>query len=317
MGNYQSNLNNYFIDSQSLTWTKTYLHIGAQINAHHTESGKTALHNANLEQGQYLLQHGANPNAKDHEMRTPLITSQTPEMTQLLLEHNADPDAQDINDCTALFYASFEQATILLDHDADPLILDNYKRTPLMHPCSLEKAELLIQHKVNVKATDQNNGNALIWLAQTEPEMPSINMLLFLLDHGCDPNVVTYNNKTVFHLFKRPMAIEILLDYGANPYLRIGRKMAINQVKDPITYKIMLAHIRSDDTLDKQLILARTPQKTQKLLEQGANPNKMLRTNNSAFPVISALLLAETDVQKKILQKALQKPSNNTTGSSH
>jgi serine/threonine-protein phosphatase 6 regulatory ankyrin repeat subunit A/serine/threonine-protein phosphatase 6 regulatory ankyrin repeat subunit B len=269
----------YATERGSLEFVKCLVEHGADVNAK-DEKNKTALHYAterrdsemvrysiyfppvtkqlpSLELVKYLVEHGADVNAKDEKNKTALhyaterrdsvyfspVTKQLPslELVKYLVEHGADVNAKDEKNKTALHYAaergSLENVKYLVEHGADINAKDEKNKTALHYATesrdsemvsdsiyflsvtkqlpSLELVKYLVEHGADVNAKDEKNMTALHYAAI----LYLSEIFMYLVEHGADINEKDENNRTALHYAAERGLLEIvkyLVKHGAD-----------------------------------------------------------------------------------------------------
>ncbi|HYG36036.1 MAG TPA: ankyrin repeat domain-containing protein [Clostridia bacterium] len=127
------------------------------------------------------------------------------ETVKNLLRHGTRPNTRDGQGWTLLHHAAYngkpEVARVLLDVGAKTHLKDRQGFTPLHwavyesagNPGSAETAKLLVARGADVNARDMEGSTPLFWtMWQGDSKM-----VLFLLDHGADPNLTGKEGLTV------------------------------------------------------------------------------------------------------------------------
>ena len=145
-------LNSYTLDK------KRYVNLKDRLN-------KTCLHYAETaEQTRMLIESKADVNVKEYyNHNTPLHYSRSTLQTKLLVEAKADVNAVESFGCATPLHVSFSasQTKILLDAKADVNIVDGWGSTPL-HECeNADQAKILIEYKANINSVDFNGSTPL------------------------------------------------------------------------------------------------------------------------------------------------------------
>ena len=121
-------------------------------------------------------------------------------MTKLLLDHGADVNARNQNQETPLYCARTEaMAKLLLDHGADVNARNDVQQTPLHNALSSDIARLLVSRGAQLTAVDVVGQNALHKAAYNV----NLDLCLFLVSRGLDPNIADNEGKTALTLFGR------------------------------------------------------------------------------------------------------------------
>ncbi|CAG0884303.1 unnamed protein product [Cyprideis torosa] len=188
----------------------------ANVNAK-TECGETPLLfasrcSSNHSVCEALLAHGADPNITDNEKTSPLHETMLAETATLLIQKKANVNAKTRSGETPLFTATERDCRpvikVLLAHRADPNIAGKHKKIPLHVARSAETAELLIQRKANVNATDKNGKTPLF--AATENDCHPV--VEVLLAHGADPNIASKHKEIPLHVARSAETAELLIE---------------------------------------------------------------------------------------------------------
>jgi len=176
------------------------------IGANQADKGVTPLvletYNGRSEIIRLLLQAKADPNLASDTGRIPILeavqssaTAQRKEMTQLLLEHGANPNVCDSAQVTPLMKAVFngeaDVVELLLTHKADVNAKDNNNRSPLHYAAwALEYGkdmtgitEILIRTGAEVNLSDGAGRTPLKWAESVKTDS-STKIAAFLREHG-------------------------------------------------------------------------------------------------------------------------------------
>ena len=168
-----------------------------------------------------LVDRGADPNLPSHRQGSVLgiAASREPrdlELMRYLLEHGADPDgiADRGNGFSALHVCVEEPEAVqlLLDYGADPNF-QGRDRTPV--------------------------GSALLGPVLCEGDLRSLRILL---EHGGDPDRAVYSGSALYVAIACPPAVQLLLDYGADPNAPGGGLHDAARAKDPGPLRLLIAH---------------------------------------------------------------------------
>src|SRR3984885_4620231 len=145
-----------------------------------------------------LLDRGLDANARDAEDTSALIAAvlfADASCVKLMLDHGADPNASDKSGATALMWAvpDIAKTKLLIVSGADVNASSkNLGRTPLLiaasYPGSVAVLQLLLDHGANIHAKDRRGMHALGRAALSA----DVDVVRFLVEHGCDPNGVRY-----------------------------------------------------------------------------------------------------------------------------
>ena len=168
-----------------------------------------------------LLDRGLDANARDAEDTSALMAAALyadASCVKLLLDYGADPNATDKTGATALMWAvpDIAKVKLLVTSRADVNASSkNLGRTPLLiaasYPRSVAVLQLLLDHGANIHAKDRRGMHALGRAALSA----DVDVVRFLVEHGCDPNEPGYGTTVRYARQYRP-TLEYLLSKGAN-----------------------------------------------------------------------------------------------------
>ena len=209
---------------------QTIIDHGTLVNATN-KKGHTALMMAsqqgNIDGITLLLKAGADSNIADVDGNTCLqcfiFHKCSTEVLQTIIDHGVDVDATNKNGVTALMMASekanVEFVNVLLNAGADPCIAiangDKCLHISVIQGCSIDVLQTLIDHGVDVNATNKNSVTALM-IASEEGNVEFINVLL---KAGADASIGDVNGRTWLHhsmirKCKREV-LQMIIDHGA------------------------------------------------------------------------------------------------------
>jgi ankyrin repeat protein len=168
-----------------------------------------------------LLDRGIDANARDAEDTPALMAAvlyADASCVKLLLNHGADPNATNKFGATALMWAvpDIAKTKLLIASGADVNASSkNLGRTPLLiaasYPGSVSVLQLLLDHGANIHAKDRRGMHALGRATLSA----DVDVVRFLVEHGCDPNEPGYGTTVRYARQYRP-TLEYLLSKGAN-----------------------------------------------------------------------------------------------------
>jgi len=168
-----------------------------------------------------LLGRGLDANARDAGGTPALMAAvlfADTRCVKLLLDHGADPNAGDKAGATPLMWAvpDIAKVKLLVASGADVnAVSKNLGRTPLLiaasFPGSVAVLQLLVDHGANIHAKDRRGMHALGRAALSA----DVDVVRFLVEHGCDPNETGYLSTIRYARQYRP-TLEYLLSKGAN-----------------------------------------------------------------------------------------------------
>ena len=122
-----------------------------------------------------------------------------------LLDHGADVHARDHIQRTPLHYSKNEAiAKLLLDHGADVHARDDEQHTPLHLAQNVAMARLLVNRGAQLSAVDVAGRNALHFAA----EIAELDLCLFLVSRGLDPNIAENDGETALTLYGRDKGLD-------------------------------------------------------------------------------------------------------------
>ena len=199
------------------------------------------------------LMAGADPNARDGSHATVLMLASSAyeaSVVESLLKHGAQIDAIDDHGSQAIHYAAAsadqEGSTVrlLLKWGADPEAKTRERDVPLamsiseMSGSTEANALLLIAHSKNVNQPDSQTGDTPLMIATTEASLP---VLRSLLRAGANPNLPNHRGDLPVELVVgMPDRLGLLLEYGANPCLKMGDVPSAYEKakKDPTLWQV-------------------------------------------------------------------------------
>ena len=168
-----------------------------------------------------LLDRGLDANARDADDTPALMAAvlfADASCVKLMLDHGADPNATDKSGATALMWAvpDIAKTKLLIASGADVNATSkNLGRTPLLiaasYPGSVAVLQLLLDHGANIHAKDRRGMHALGRAALSA----DVDVVRFLVEHGCDPNEPGYGTTVRYARQYRP-TLEYLVSKGAN-----------------------------------------------------------------------------------------------------
>ena len=155
-----------------------------------------------------LLNARANPNIADADGHTCLhiavIKECSIEALQAIIDHAVDVNALNKDNETALTIACINKdesaINVLLDARANPNIADDVLgdtclHVAVKHQCSIEALQAIIDHGVDVNATNKTNTTAFMSACQRR----NIVAIKLLINAGIDTNIVDNFNRTCLH----------------------------------------------------------------------------------------------------------------------
>lgn len=169
---------------------------------------------------QRLLNRGIGANIRDAEGTPALMAAVLyagADSVKLLLDHGADPNARNAAGATALMWAmpDLMKARLLIASGADVNARStNLERTPLLiaagYPGSIPVLQLLVDNGADLHAKDRSGIHALGRATSTA----DVEVVRFLVDHGCNPNEPGYGTNVRYARHYRP-TLEYLMSKGA------------------------------------------------------------------------------------------------------
>ena len=175
-----------------------------------------------------LLEKGADPNISDGEGYTCLHAAVhgwcANETLKEIINHKAQLDAQNLDGETALslacLYRQQDSVKILLNAGSNTNITNNNGNTCLhaavYSNCNTKMIQAIIDHGVNVNATNETNKTALMG-ACLKGNIDTINVLL---NAGADPKIVDANDETWLHYAAvgdcSKEVFQTIINHGAN-----------------------------------------------------------------------------------------------------
>ena len=281
-----------------------------------SKTSKTALivacYKTQAESVKFLLQNGADPNISDANGYTSLHAAVhgrcTNETLQEIIAHGVYVNAQDTGGATALWlacsYRQYDSAKILLEAGSNPNIATTNRNTSLHAAvsgqvyCSKNLIQTLIDHGVDVNATNKNNTTALMLVCEKGIK-GAINILL---NAGANPNIADVDGNSVIHQAVRFCSKEIL-----QAVIRHGADVNAANMKN-VTALMMAYHNGNIDAISVLLDSASDPDiiidgKTRTLLhyavEEGCSVEVLLAIFNHSADVnavnknnVTALMIA-------------------------
>lgn len=170
----------------------------------------SAVKNNNFWTVKALIEYKANVNAVDDMQETPLhkacVKSGDYEIVKLLVDAKANLNAKNSKGLTPLsvavlkgrYYIDTRMITPLLDAGAEVNAVNNHQQTALhLAVWDPDALQLLLQHKADVNAADENGTTPL--MAALEEDEPEPLAVKYLLDAKADVNV-KLNHSTPLHL---------------------------------------------------------------------------------------------------------------------
>ena len=198
---------------------------GADIN-YSGESGWTPLTKAaawgRAKAVKLLLDHKANPNS----VKSPgwnysaLCLAKTPEIADLLLAAGADVNARLYGrDVHILSYCvscgSKEMVQWFIDHGVNPAKVKCDEPTLLFSANGPDIAEMLIDHGVDLNATDKQGRTALFGLEEINRHPAKV--VAVLLKHGAEADIRDHSGCTPLMFAPDGATVDVLIAAGANP----------------------------------------------------------------------------------------------------
>jgi ankyrin repeat protein len=167
-----------------------------------------------------LLERDLDANARDADGTPALMDAVLfgdSRSVKLLLDHGADPNATDKSGATALMWAvpDIAKVKLLVAAGADAnAVSKNLGRTPLLiaasFPGSVATLQFLVDHGASIHAKDRRGMHALGRAALSA----DVDVVRFLVEHGCDPNEPGYGTSVRYARQYRP-TLDYLLAKGA------------------------------------------------------------------------------------------------------
>ena len=204
---------------------------GAHVNIAN-KNGLTALmiacERGNIDVINVLLEAGSDPDITDASGNTCLQCSVLQgcsiEVLQTIIDHGAQVNATNKNGQTALMMASdcgyLNGINMLLRAGADPNVINANGSTCLhfasRHGSSKEALQTIIDHGVNVNATNKKGHTALMMAS----EFGHLNGIHVLLKAGAQPNITDVYGNTCLHFpviqGRRIEVLEAIIDHGVD-----------------------------------------------------------------------------------------------------
>ena len=202
---------------------------GADVNTTNKENVTalmTACQVGNTGAVNILLNAGADPNSADVYGRTWIhhaILANSKELLQAVIDNGADVNATNKKNVTALMIASrrgnTDAVNELLNAGADPTIKDRLGATCIHHAvgegCSKKFLQAIIDHGVDVNATNKENVTALM----TACQVGNTGAVNILLNAGADPNSADVYGRTWIHhaiLANSKELLQVVIEKGAD-----------------------------------------------------------------------------------------------------
>jgi len=167
-----------------------------------------------------LLNEGVSANSLDAEGTPALMAAVlygSADCIKLLLDRGANPNSRNAAGATPLHWALPDAAKVklLLGAGADANARStNLQRTPLLvaasYPGSVSVLQLLLEHGAEIHAKDRAGMHALGRAAVSA----DVDVVRFLVEHGCDPNEPGYGSNVRYARHYLP-TLEYLLSKGA------------------------------------------------------------------------------------------------------
>ncbi|XP_006819683.1 ankyrin repeat and SOCS box protein 18-like [Saccoglossus kowalevskii] len=188
---------------------------------------------------------------------------------EILLSHGAIVNVPNAIGLTPLHIAvqlsKYELVHLLLNTGADANSRTQLNETPLIlaasYPLNLPIIQLLLEHKIDVNASDQFH-NTSLQLATKQVCLEAINILL---QHGADPNIIDiYHQSPLFSVAKiqkeelplvPALCLQTLLNHGANIKQICLKQNILQAVAKTCPYNILsiIMIISSYDYVDNAL----------------------------------------------------------------
>jgi ankyrin repeat protein len=224
-----------------------------------------------LENMKILLERDVDINMKDYEGKTAFhyaiyISSYWNEVIDILIKHGADVNARDNYGRTPLMLAldkynvDYEIVKKLIYFSSNMNLKDNNGKTILMY--LMEKysyayeiisiCELVIKKGINIEARDNDGKTTLFYTADRSYSFFKPENITFLIKHGADVNardnkgktILIYSMETTYieHKESFEQYLKILIDAGADPYIRDLRGFNAFDIAKDDEYKFELLH---------------------------------------------------------------------------
>jgi len=238
------------------------LRMGLDVNCRNRE-GKTVLyHHLDSRSSEMvittLLQHGANPLIPSTRGLHPLHIATSSDIQNLLIDHGTDPNIIiDIGIWTpslSSICVNVVKMKNMVERGLDPKRRDWRKRS-LIHDVACMNIYSVTEYMVgmcdDIDMRDVDDNTPLHIAAHGHRS------LLCLLEHGASVNVVNKDGDTPLIIASRcgnPKGVEILLQYGADPYHRNReRRTAYNYARDECR-RLLSPHFSSIFSIERKSI---------------------------------------------------------------